>query len=444
MEEIIVKEKVNPDRIKHLLQNVAVIQKKFDDKAKITGENFNVFSVMNMEHSEVSTHSAIIGELLNPNGSHGQGDFFLNLFIKEIKNAFGSEVDDNQINKLANFDILVNDKICERTIGLEINWEKVTGGRIDLIVEDHKQILIIENKLYAIDQPLQLIRYDNFAKTKGKDYYLLYLTLFGKELEKEEKLDGMVRGYNFMHTEISEYKIFTEENKNNNCLYHPISFEVHIRDWIKKCLEKPDLRPFLKATLKQYLALIKKITFQTMSEEMKKDIVTTILENPEENIKSAFEIYATIENLKKKLYYNFIDKLKKNIGFEGSKNIDIIEIKDTDDREYCGVYLNFYGFKKNTIGIFFGSKKYSSFSENVFFGFRKEAGLEDLIEKFENKYDFISSPFWIYKNSKFNNWDNSAAIWEEVAEGENGKVYEEIRSVINEIIEIIEIEKIAN
>ena len=152
-----------------------------------------------MEHSEVSTHSAIIGELLNPNGSHGQKDFFLRLFIAEIKKAFESGEDDNQINKLTDFGTLVNDKICERTISLEINWENVTGGRIDLIVEDHKQILIIENKLYAIDQPLQLIRYDNYAKTKGKDYHILYLTLFGKELEKEEKLDRIVRGYNFMH-----------------------------------------------------------------------------------------------------------------------------------------------------------------------------------------------------------------------------------------------------
>lgn len=63
-------------KLNQLLQNVAIIQEKYDEEAKANGENFNIFAVMNMEHSEVSTHSAIIGELLNPNGSHGQKDFF--------------------------------------------------------------------------------------------------------------------------------------------------------------------------------------------------------------------------------------------------------------------------------------------------------------------------------------------------------------------------------
>ncbi|MGZ9734069.1 PDDEXK-like family protein [Flavobacterium sp. GNP002] len=424
------------DKIKTLLQQVSSIRREYE-KAKITEENFNVFSVMNMEHSEVNTHSSIIGELLNPNGSHGQGDVFLKFFISEVQNSFGSDIE------LNNFDTLINDKICEKTVSLDIDWENITGGRIDLILEDKNQILIIENKLYAIDQPLQLIRYDNYAKTKKKEYKILYLTLFGKKIEKEEKLNGIIRGYNFIHTEISEYKLFSENNKNNNCLYYPISFEFHIRNWIKKCLENRELKPLLKSTLQQYLALIEKITFQTMSEKMKKKIVSTILENPEENIKSAFEIHTTIYNLKRELYNTFIDNLKNKIGFkeiEGANNIDIVDINN--DAEYCGVYLNFTVIKKNTIGVFFGRKNDNSpFSENVFFGFRKKEGLEDLIEKIENKYNFLSTPFWIYKNSEFNNWGDSPEIWEDVAKGKEGKVYQEIISVIKEIIEI---EKISN
>lgn len=135
----------NINTINNLLQDVAIIQKKYDEHPEKNGEKFNVFSVMAMEHSEVNTHSAIIGELLNPSGSHGQGDVFLKLFIEELKKSF-----DTSIN-LVDFGTLVNDKICERTINIEVNWENVTGGRIDLIVEDDEKILIIENKLYAID-----------------------------------------------------------------------------------------------------------------------------------------------------------------------------------------------------------------------------------------------------------------------------------------------------
>lgn len=413
-------------KLNQLLQNVAIIQEKYDEEANKNGENFNVFAVMNMEHSEVSTHSAIIGELLNPNGSHGQKDFFLRLFIAEIKKAFESGEDDNQINKLTDFGTLVNDKICERTISLEINWENVTGGRIDLIVEDHKQILIIENKLYAIDQPLQLIRYDNYAKTKGKDYHILYLTLFGKELEKEEKLDGIVRGYNFMHTEIGEYKIHKEDNQNNNCLYHPISFEVHIRDWIVKCLEKPDLKPLLKATLEQYLVLIKRITFQTMTEKMKEEITETILSNTE-NIKSVFTIVESIENLKKKLYDDLIRDLKNNT--EG------YQIVDTNHNDYYGVDVRFEGFE-NVIRVLFGKKKVKEFYSNVSCGFQIDVEmtefrlLEYRLKGFEVNYN------WVYKWINSGNWGVSPAIWEDVAKGKDGKTYNEIISVIKEIIEI--------
>ena len=189
-----------------------------------------------------------------------------------------------------------------------------------------------------------------------------------------------------------------------------------------------------------------------MSEEMKKEIVDSILMEPiksenviskneifdkSKNVRSAFAIVESIENLKKQLYYEFIDKLKKKIGLEEINGFEYIEIDDiNDDHEYCGLYFNFGGFKKNTIGLFFGSKKESAkFSENVFFGFRKKEGLEEMINKFENKFDF-STDFWVYKNSEFNNWGDSAEIWEEVAKGKEGKVYQEIISVINEIIEI--------
>ena len=49
------------------------IQKLYEDEEKIKilkGENFNIFSVLNMESNENATHSAFLGEILNPRGSH--------------------------------------------------------------------------------------------------------------------------------------------------------------------------------------------------------------------------------------------------------------------------------------------------------------------------------------------------------------------------------------
>ncbi|MGO4820581.1 MULTISPECIES: PD-(D/E)XK nuclease family protein [unclassified Flavobacterium] len=419
------------DEINNLLQQVAEIQDKYDTQAKESGENFNVFSIMNMEHNEVYTHSAIIGELLNPNGSHGQGDVFLQLFVKELQNEFGPDIIKNE------FGTLISDKICERTISLEIDWENITGGRIDLIIEDHKQILIIENKLYAVDQLLQLIRYDNYAKTKKKNYTILYLTLFGKSLEKEEHVEGLVRGYNFSHKEINEYKKFVENNKNNNCLYYPISFEVHILNWIKKCLEALEFKPLLKATLEQYLALIKKITFQTMSNEMKKKIISIILDNPQEkekNVKAAFEIVESIENLKRKIYYDFFQLLNK---YAQDNNI-ICDEKNLNDAKGYGLYFipNGWNSKPYQIGVFFDSD-YSGLYVGLSYG---KNGVEQKLkikEKFTNiDSRFRSNDYWIWKNPENCNWKDNSEIWVDIVNGVKGKTYNDIILIIQEIIDI--------
>jgi hypothetical protein len=39
---------------------------------RISGESFNVFKLLKMETNEVKMHSAFIGDLLNPSGTHGQ------------------------------------------------------------------------------------------------------------------------------------------------------------------------------------------------------------------------------------------------------------------------------------------------------------------------------------------------------------------------------------
>ena len=363
----------NTTNINNLLQNVAIIQKKYEEIAKITGENFNVFSVMNMEHSEVNTHSAIIGELLNPNGLHGQNDIFLNLFIDEINTSFKNEID------LKKFNNLVNEKICERTITQGNDWKNVTGGRIDIIIEDDRQMLIIENKIYAIDQPFQLIRYNNYAKTKKKNYNILYLTLDGKELEYKEipylENDGVeIRGFNHKYTNKKEYDKFVEENESNthhHCLYYPISFKNHIKNWIEKCIEVTTTKPILQGTLKQYLTLIEKITFQTMNDKASKEAVDEM----KKNILGSFYVANNITKLQDVLYYNLIEKIGEIKGFK---------VENTKNEKYFGIDIKFENINKR-ISVFFGEKKskYDSMSYNrVWCGFENKENLD--IQKYKD------------------------------------------------------------
>ena len=73
----------NRDELKEVLKKIVLGQiRKLHESAELTGENFNVFSILQMESAEVKTHSAIIAELLNPQGSHSQGTLFLKLFLQ--------------------------------------------------------------------------------------------------------------------------------------------------------------------------------------------------------------------------------------------------------------------------------------------------------------------------------------------------------------------------
>ena len=77
-------EKEEQINIQNLLNQVNLISKHYDRISSLTGEKFNIFSIMSMEKNEVYTHSAIITELLNPYGNHGQTDVFLKEFITII------------------------------------------------------------------------------------------------------------------------------------------------------------------------------------------------------------------------------------------------------------------------------------------------------------------------------------------------------------------------
>lgn len=70
--------------INQLLNEIQTISESYKRVAEATGENFNIFSVLQMESDEVKTHSRFLAELLNPKGSHGQKDVFLKKFIERF------------------------------------------------------------------------------------------------------------------------------------------------------------------------------------------------------------------------------------------------------------------------------------------------------------------------------------------------------------------------
>jgi hypothetical protein len=271
-------------RIEHLIDNVSIISKKYDDIARITGEKFNIFSVMNMQSNERYTHSAILGELLNPKGSHSQGSAFLKLFFDEI----------NELRVINDFDFENARILLEEHIGT-INSENTKGGFIDIVIKDSNNVIVIENKIYASDQLNQLKRYKNHYPKS----ILFYLNLFGEFPSIDSSGD-------------------LEVEKD----FHIISYKDIILKWLQKCFKEAIDQPILRETIKQYINLIKSLTNQTINDDMSNEIIKIILNN-DVSIESTKQIVNSFNRIKNEL----IDKLNQIPSFASESEKDYFEIK---------------------------------------------------------------------------------------------------------------------
>lgn len=228
------------EKLKSLLDQLRVIVTKeqvASNERYLRGESFNIFEVCGVNHYEV-THSAIIAELLNPQGTHGQRLAFVQEFIESIN------IQD------FNFEL----------VGVGVTTELVTpDGRIDIVISNSKQqAIIIENKIYASDQWAQLKRYDNFAKAKYTNgYKILYLTLNGHDPSDEE---------------------------SQKVEYTTISYKHHIVDWLLRCKHLAIDKPMIRETLKQYIQHIKKLT-NTIDMENNNSIIKLLISHPQETLK---------------------------------------------------------------------------------------------------------------------------------------------------------------
>lgn len=247
-----------PFNMLFLLNQVNQLNKKYE------GENFNVFRILGLSRKEL-IHSLFISNLLNPQGSHGQGEKFLKLFLNEVNIEFNP-----------------NKAVVKKEVNIKkIDPESDSIGRIDIVISEHKsnQRVFIENKIDAKDQKKQLYRY---SKCKNNPR-LIYLTLFGHHASKDS-LD-----------------ILKPED------YERISYRETILNWLEKCLEETTDSPLLKATIIQYILLLKKLTGKPMNEQMEKELFDALIKNTE----SAFFIAKNIDQLKSQIVARAISSIEE-------------------------------------------------------------------------------------------------------------------------------------
>ena len=266
--------------INHLLQQVDLISKKYEQIEELTGENFNVFDILGVRSNELS-HSSFICYLLDVKGKHGQKDLFLKLFIKQLENRFTGD----KAQVLNKFQTERSHSITEMSLGNKTQ-DVSNGGRIDIIIKDGTNNIIIENKIYASDQEKQLVRYFNHDRNAP----LLYLTL-GDEMPSKDS--------------ISHGQIKLKENID----FISISYKNDIKNWIEESIKAVYDKPLIRETLRQYVFLINELTNESNNKIMSKEIIEFL----KKDIESTFTIVENFDNLKDTLLEDFFSKVKANL-----------------------------------------------------------------------------------------------------------------------------------
>jgi hypothetical protein len=297
----------------NILKQVWQISKYYNDiydkVPSLSGEKFNIFQIIGLTANEVRVHSAFLTELLNPQGSHGQGSIFLELFTKQLE--------------LPELDYSNCKVEVEKFIGF-LNEEKTEGGRMDIFISDNKgNCIAIENKIYAGDQENQLVRYKNYCDKVGtKSSTLIYLTLDGRDATNDSA---------------------------GNVKYSPISYQWDIVKWLESCRKESAMLPIVREGITHYINLIKYLTNQSINEAMSDEILKIITSTPE-NFETSNIVVSNINNAKSSIQWKFWEALRTVLE-DSSFLKDNVKVKTSEEDERTATLdkvSNYYFGNKNT------------------------------------------------------------------------------------------------
>ena len=244
---------------------------------------------------------------------------------------------------------------------------------IDIYISDGKKHIILENKVYAKDQPTQIARYIKAIKKEGaedEDIYVLYLHP-DRELPKENSLGG--------------YKLNQDNTKlekdGSSIKFKVISYDKEILKWIDRCKNEVSNLTDLNVFLSQYKDVIEMIYDRYKRiDEME---TANLVEIFKENYTAVSEIANNYQETRKKIIDEFFKNVKENLekdeAIKGTYSIELnsvvyrpIAIKNvkTQDEKWKNFYFT-VEFQKS-----------STYSE-PFVGFRKDDDKEVKVSDFD-------------------------------------------------------------
>ena len=312
------------------------------DRQRAMGKHdYNIFTLFHDFSDEVNLHSNFIASLLDPNGDHYKGDLFLKLFLETCG------IDDLSIDT------------SRATVFKEFK-------HIDIYISDSKKHIILENKVYAKDQPTQIARYiDTIQKegAKDEDICVLYLHPDGKLPDNQSFGD--------YHAKLL--------GENPSIKFKVISYGKEILEWIDKCKNEVSNITDLNVFLSQYKDVIEMI--YDRYKRIDKMETANLVEIFKENYTAVSEIANNYQETRKKIIDEFFENVK-----------DILE---NDLKDKYSIELNSVAYRpvviKNTISqdekwknFYFTVEfqKSSTYSE-PFVGFRKDDDKEVKVSDFD-------------------------------------------------------------
>ena len=263
------------------------------DRQRAMGKHdYNIFTLFHGFSDEVNLHSNFIASLLDPNGDHYKGDLFLKLFLETCS------IDDFSIDT------------SRATVFKEFK-------HIDIYMSDGKKHIILENKVYAKDQPTQIARYIDTIKGEGakyEDIYVLYLHPNGKLPDDQSFGDYHARLL----------------GENSSIKFKVIRYNNEISSWIDRCKNEVSNITDLSVFLSQYKDVIEMIydRYKRIDEMNNKDLVEIF----KKNYTAVSDIACNYEQTRRKIINDFFQNIsdslkdiyKEEKGFEISHPNNII------------------------------------------------------------------------------------------------------------------------
>lgn len=194
----------------------AVLETAVRDRVRVEAPAFNIFRLLGVAYREATTHSAFLATLLDPEGKHGQRHLFLLTFLNYCRMT------------LPGFP----DVAGAETADWLIQTERRTGnGNLDIVLESSEAgfLCVIENKVFAGEQPQQLQRYGRWL-VEQREFPLRALVF----LTPDGRPATTGGGFDCFH----------------------LSYNSNIADWLGSVLDEIEA-PTVRETVRQYIQLAK-------------------------------------------------------------------------------------------------------------------------------------------------------------------------------------------